>query len=219
MGGAAPVVDAQGHIWVATGNGSVTSASGPYDDSDAVLELSAHLGLVQHFAPSHWYGDNASDLDLGSAAPALLPSGLVVQAGKSNNAYLLRASHLGGVGGQIATLRGICGGDVAGGAAFGPSVAYLPCESGLIKVVTDSATGSMHERWKSPTGAGGPPILAGGLVWTISNGTLYGLSPDTGKATQQLAIGQAATSFPTPSVGDGLLLAPSANQVHAFRPS
>ena len=44
MGGAAPVVDAAGNIWVSTGNGSVYSSSHPYDDSDAVLELSPSTG-------------------------------------------------------------------------------------------------------------------------------------------------------------------------------
>ncbi len=45
MGGAAPTVDASGNIWVTTGNGSVTSTSHAYDDSDAVLELSPSLAL------------------------------------------------------------------------------------------------------------------------------------------------------------------------------
>ena len=40
MGGAAPIVDSSGNIWIATGNGSTTSSSQPYDNSDGVLELS-----------------------------------------------------------------------------------------------------------------------------------------------------------------------------------
>jgi len=40
MGGAAPAVDANGDLWVATGNGSVSSRRHVYDDSDAVLEIS-----------------------------------------------------------------------------------------------------------------------------------------------------------------------------------
>ena len=60
--------------------------------------------------------------------------------------------------------------------------------------------------------------MAGGLVWTISQtGTLYGLDPQTGQVRQQAAIGTVANHFPTPSVGAGLLLAPSANRVVAFR--
>jgi len=49
MGGAAPVVDTSGNIWVEAGNGSITSHGAPYDDSDSVLELSPALALVQYF--------------------------------------------------------------------------------------------------------------------------------------------------------------------------
>jgi outer membrane protein assembly factor BamB len=217
MGGAAPIVNSKGDIWVATGNGSVNSSSGPYDYSDSVLELSPSLKLLQYFAPSTWYSDNGSDLDLGSAVPAVLPNGLVVQAGKSQTAFLLKASSLGRIGGQIDKLNGFCGADVDGGVAFLSSIAYLPCESGVIAVATDAKTGKMRQLWQTSTGSGGPPILAGGFVWTISGGTLYALNPKNGDPVQQVSIDGSATSFPTPSVGDGLLLAPSANQVHAFR--
>ena len=54
MGGAAPVIDASGNIWVTAGNGSVDSSSHAYDDSDSVLELSPSLTLEQYFAPSSW---------------------------------------------------------------------------------------------------------------------------------------------------------------------
>jgi hypothetical protein len=71
--------------------------------------------------------------------------------------------------------------------------------------------------WRSGTG-GGPPIVAGGLVWTISQaGTLFGLDLQTGQARQQAALGTLANHFSTPSVAAGLLLAPSANRVVAFR--
>jgi hypothetical protein len=48
------------------------------------------------------------------------------------------------------------------------------------------------------------------------NGVLYGLDPATGRVRQQATIGAPANHFPTPSVGDGLLLAASADQVVAF---
>jgi len=219
MGGAAPIVTSKGDVWVAAGNGSVNSSSGPYDYSDSVLELSPALKLLQYFAPSTWYSDNGNDLDLGSAVPAVLPNGLVVQAGKSQTAFLLKASRLGGIGGQIDKLNGFCGGDVDGGVAFLSSTAFLPCESGVIAVATDATTGKMRQLWQTSTGSGGPPILAGGFVWTISGGTLYALNPRTGNSVQQVSIGGNATDFPTPSVGDGLVLAPSTNQVYAFRES
>jgi len=216
MGGGAPVVDNRGDVWVAAGNGSVRSPSGPYDDSDSVLELSSSLHLLQYFAPSDWYSDNASDYDLGSAVPAVLPDGLVVQAGKSQTAYLLNKASLGGIGGQLDQISGICGNDVAGGVAFSGPTVYLPCENGVMAVATDPTTSAFRVLWQTSTGAGGPPILADGLVWTISGGVLYALSPGTGDSEQRLPIGASATDFPTPSVGDGMVLATSATQVHAF---
>ena len=72
MGGGAPVVNTAGDVWVAAGNGSVSSPSGPYDYSDSVLELSPSMKLLQYFAPSDWYYDNGHDLDLGSSVPAVL---------------------------------------------------------------------------------------------------------------------------------------------------
>ena len=60
--------------------------------------------------------------------------------------------------------------------------------------------------------------MAGGLVWTISQGgTLYGLDPGTGQVRQQAGIGTPANHFPTPGAGAGLLLAPASNRVVAFR--
>lgn len=218
MGGAAPVVDGNGDIWVATGNGSVTSKSGPYDDADSVLELSPSLHLLQSFAPSNWYRLSAEDLDLGSASPALLPDGTVVQGGKGHTLYLLRRPRLGGIGGQLGRRAGVCAGDIDGGTAVSGDVAYLPCQSGLLAVRVDAAAGRLTVRWQAGSGAGGPPIVAGGLVWTIAGGTLLGLDPSTGAATEQLPVTAGADHFPTPSVGDGLLLAAGDDEVSAFGP-
>jgi polyvinyl alcohol dehydrogenase (cytochrome) len=223
MGGAAPVVDGSGDIWVSTGNGSVYSYQHAYDDSDAVLELSSSLRLLQFFAPTTWPTNNSRDLDM-STAPVLLPDGQVVLAGKSRIVYLLNGAHLGGIGHQQATLGAdgsaimgsACAEDIDGGAAVVGMTVYLPCQSGIIAVRATGSPPALHLLWSSGTG-GGPPIVAAGLVWTIGpNGVLYGLDPATGKVRQQVTIGTPANHFPTPSVGDGLLLAPSSDRVVAF---
>jgi outer membrane protein assembly factor BamB len=215
MGGAAPVVDGHGDIWVSTGNGSVYSDQHAYDDSDSVLELSPSLQLVQFFAPTTWAANNSRDLDM-SVAPVLLPDGQVLLAGKSRIIYLLSGAHLGGIGHQQATLGPACGDDIDGGAAVQGMTVYLPCLAGIIAVQATSSPPALHLLWSSGTG-GGPPITAAGLIWTIGqNGTLYGLDPATGRIRQQVTIGAPANHFPTPSVGDGLLLAASAEHVVAF---
>jgi outer membrane protein assembly factor BamB len=215
MGGAAPVVDGHGDIWVSTGNGSAHSDQDAYDDSDSVLELSPSLQLLQFFAPSTWAANNSQDLDM-SIAPALLPDGQVLLAGKSRIIYLLSGAHLGGIGHQQATLGPACDQDIDGGVAVQGMTVYLPCLAGIIAVRATGSPPALHLLWSSGTGSG-PPIAAAGLIWTIGqNGTLYGLDPATGRVRQQATIGAPANHFPTPSVGDGLLVAASAENVVAF---
>ncbi len=219
MGGAAPIVDGSGNIWVATGNSAFSASTDTYDNSDAVIELNSALVEQQFFAPSSWYSDNGSDLDLGSSAPVLLGSGLVFQAGKSQTAYVMSNTSLGGVGGQLASAGSYCGADVDGGSAVVGNVVYTPCQGGVVATeITPGSPPTITSTWQTSTGSGGPPIVAGGLVWTIdpNNKTLYGLDPSTGDASQSFALGSEANHFPTPTVADGLLLAASTDRVHAF---
>ena len=216
MGGAAPTVDANGNAWVTAGNGSVTSPSHAYDDSDSVLELSPAMKLQQYFAPSSWASDNARDLDM-STGVALLGNGQVVAASKSRRVFLLNGSSLGRIGGQQAQLGNACGDDIDGGAAVVGTTVYLPCQSGPIAVQVSASPASLHLLWSSSAG-GGPPIVAAGLVWTMdSDGVLYGLNPSTGAVQERAMIGAPANPFPTPSVGAGLLLASAATRVVAFK--
>jgi outer membrane protein assembly factor BamB len=215
MGGAAPVVSSAGDVWVSVGNGSVYSASQAYDDSDSVLELSASMRLIQYFAPSTWPQDNSNDLDM-TMAPVLLASGQVLLAGKSRIVYLLNGRHLGGIGHEEASLASACSDDIDGGAATVGAIVYIPCVSGTVAIRTSSSPASLRVLWTSPLG-GGPPLVAAGLVWTMGqNGTLYGLNPATGAVRQQAQVGAPANHFPTPSVGNGELLVPTAYRVSAY---
>jgi len=148
--------------------------------------------------------------------PVLLSNGQVIVAGKSHAAYLLDGAYLGGIGGQKATLAPVCGDDIDGGGATLGTTAYLPCLSGVMAVEAEGAPVALRLKWSSGSG-GGPPIVAAGLIWTISRtGELYGLDAGTGAVRQEAAIGPPANHFPTPSVGDGLLVAPAQRRVVAF---
>jgi outer membrane protein assembly factor BamB len=212
MGGAAPSVDAQGNVWVATGNSAFHSASDTYDQSDSVLKLSPTMQLLDSFAPQLWYNDNAGDADLGSTTPALLPNGLVFEVGKSTTAYVLNQSSLGGVNGQVALRNSFCFAD--GGSADLNGTLFVPCSNG-IEAVTPTAS-APTATWTTSSGVHGSPIVAGGLVWSIGSGTLYALNAATGAEVQHFAIGASSSSFPSPSAADGLILAPSSTQIHAF---
>ena len=215
MGGAAATVDSVGNVWVASGNGSVTSPGQPYDHSDGVLELTSSMHLKSYFAPTSWVQDNASDADL-SAQPAVLGNGLVVATGKSGRIYLLRASHLGGVGGQIAAINSGCGNVLDGGYAVHGNLVYLPCASGPLAVRVTTAPVAITVVWRASAG-GGPPIMAAQRVWSIGqDGVLYGFNPNNGAVVQHAEVGSLANHFSTPSVGDGLMLVPIERQVVAF---
>jgi hypothetical protein len=218
MGGGAPAIDAHGDVWVSVGNGSVYSSSQPYDDSDSALELTSSMRLRQFFAPTVWPQDNAADFDM-STVPVLLSDGQVILAGKSPRTYLLNGAHLGGIGHPEAITTGVCGNDIDGGSAVVGTTVYLPCVNGPVAVRVTKSPASLRVLWNAKVG-GGPPIYAAGLVWTIGqDGILFGLNPATGAVRQQASIGAVANHFPTPSVGDSLLLAPSANRVVAFHAS
>ena len=215
MGGSSPVVDPQGNVYVASADGYDLGAGQPYDDSDAVLELSPLMNLESIFYPKNWQTLSADDLDLGTGDPALV-RGFVFQIGKTDSAYLLRQGHLGGEEGEVAS-HSICKGNPDGGHAVKGSVVYVPCPNGVTAVKVLSKRPYLKKLWTAKDGAAGAPIIAGGLLWTISGNTVRGLKPGSGHEVVSVTFGAHANHFPTPSVGDGLLLLPGTNQVVAFK--
>ena len=85
-----PSIDANGQVYVSVVNGAATG--GNWDNTDSVLRLSPTLQYQDGFAPSSWGQDNASDADLGSMGPVMLPNGLIFIAGKSSAGYVLHAN-------------------------------------------------------------------------------------------------------------------------------
>ena len=214
MGGSSPVVDPQGNLYVASADGYDLGAGQSYDDSDAVLELSPRMQLESIFYPKDWQTLSADDLDLGTGDPVLV-DGFVFQIGKTDIAYLLRQGHLGGEEGEVASLS-MCSGDPDGGHAVEGSVVYVPCPNGVTAVKVSAKPPYLKQLWTDNDGAAGGPIIADGLVWTIGGNAVHGLNPANGDEVVSIPFGGYANHFPTPSVGDGLLLLPGTDQVFAF---
>ncbi|MDR3545530.1 MAG: PQQ-binding-like beta-propeller repeat protein, partial [Candidatus Limnocylindrales bacterium] len=206
-----PVLDTHGNLYVSVGNGSSTTT---YDGSDSVLELSPTLKLRSRFAPSQWAQDNASDADLGSLSPVLVPGGWVFIAGKSGIGYVLRAGSLGGIGGQVSS-RLVCA--AFGGAAQSGSTIYVPCSDGL-RMIQIGSSGSIRLGWKAQAGANGPPVIGGGAIWSLAlgSGELQALSPLTGAVLAQIAVGPVP-HFASPTLWDGLVLVGTMHGVTAIR--
>lgn len=187
------VVNSDGTLFVANGNGA--STSGAYDGSDSVTRLSPTGQRLDYFAPTTWAADNVSDLDLGSLTPALTANGLILQAGKSGTGYVLRAFHLGGIGGQLSQ-NPLCA--AYGVSAVTGTTVYLPCTDGVSRVeVLDN--GTFMKVWTA-TGVPGSPVVGPGALYATANGTLYALSGRDGSRLGSLALGAPTTRFATPAL-------------------
>jgi hypothetical protein len=142
--------------------------------------------------------------------------GFVFQIGKSNTSYLLHQAHLGGEDGEVASLP-VCSGDPDGGHAVMGSVVYIPCPNGMTAIKVSGTAPHLKRLWTDNDDAASSPIVADGLVWTIGrDNAVHGLNPANGKQVVSIPFGAFANHFPTPSVGDGLLLLPATDQVVAF---
>jgi outer membrane protein assembly factor BamB len=214
MGGSAPVVDPKGDVYVATADGYNLGSGQKYDNSDAVLELSPTMHLKSRFYPKDWQTLSQDDLDLGTGNPVLV-DGYVFQIGKTDIAYLLRQGNLGGPEGEVASLD-MCSGDPDGGRAVEGNVVYVPCPNGVTAVRVSSTPPYLTQLWTDNDGADGGPILSSGLVWTVGGSAIDGLDPHNGDEVTSLPFGGATNHFPTPAVGDGLLLIAGSNRIKAF---
>jgi PQQ-like domain len=196
-----PVIGPGGTVYVSVGNGAT---GGAYDGSDSVLALSPDLHRTGVFAPSTWPADNRDDLDLGSLTPVLTPAGQMLIVGKRGIGYLLRAGHLGGVGGQLSRQR-VC--PAFGGAASAGRTVVVPCASGGPAAVRVSG-GHIQVLWRGPAPADGSPVIGGHAVWVTSNqaGVLYELDPANGRVRHKIALRDALPHFASPSLAGRLVL-------------
>jgi outer membrane protein assembly factor BamB len=221
--GNGPAVDPEGNIYIATGNGfqgSVNNAPSAYDGSETVARLDRSLWLLDYWAPPNWQALDASDTDIGSSEPVLLPGGLLFQSGKDGTGYLLHASALGGIGAPAAELAGVCPQGSFGGSVYQALTLYVACVPGGLEAVSVSGsplTLAHKPGWTVTSGAIGPPVIAGGLVWTagFDNGVLYGLNPADGSVSFQANLG-GFMHFATPAAGGGRLFVANDNRVTAF---
>jgi outer membrane protein assembly factor BamB len=211
---AAPALDAAGDLYVATGNGNSTT---DFDQSNSVLRLSSDLKLLDFFAPSNWADLSRRDADLGSAGPVLLDNGEILQVGKSGVGYLLNASGLGEIGGELYQAP-ICSGGAYGGAAHVGGIVYVACRDGLVAVQAQEARFSVL--WHGPQFSAGAPTITDDAVWTLDDGTtsLYALSPQDGMVLFREQAGQATNPphFLTPSAAGGRIFHSRGNVIVAF---
>ena len=99
QGGVAPAADANGNIYLETGNGPFDVTTGGTDYGDSIVRVATTNGLTipDYFTPSTQLADDDNDWDLGSSGPLLIPgTPLGVAGGKDGMLYVFRTSSLGG---------------------------------------------------------------------------------------------------------------------------
>ncbi|WP_426518429.1 PQQ-binding-like beta-propeller repeat protein [Diaminobutyricibacter sp. McL0618] len=212
MGGGAPAIDANGDLYVGTGNANPDPPAGgpdPLRFTESVVKLSPTLQPLAAFKDQTAGGDE----DLGTGNPVLLPDGRLFSVGKTDVGYVLSQSTLA----QTAAIHGICGSDPDGGPAYDAATGriFVPCRGGGIQPV-DLATGAVGPLM---SGADGSPTLVGSTLWAAQypDGTLSAYNAQTGALLQTISVGSSVPNFATPAVADGFLYLGTTSGVVAFR--
>jgi outer membrane protein assembly factor BamB len=205
-----PIVAPDGSLYVTSGN---SDSRREFDDGNAVIHLNAQLQPTDEFAPSDWAALNAGDVDLGTVMPALLDNNRIFQAGKSGVGYVLNATQLGQVGGDLHHEK-VCD-RVFGGYAHQGMTVYVPCSTRLraLTIADDHFTDDWSVDFPSP----GPPIVANGLVWVldVGSGQLHALDAKTGKDVFHADVGDV-THFSAPSAANKTVFVEGGKTVQAF---
>ncbi|MBU6401101.1 MAG: hypothetical protein KGS61_12330, partial [Verrucomicrobia bacterium] len=188
MSGQAPAADAQGNIYLSTGNGTVDIPSG-VDRGQSLLKLTragSTLEVASWFTPADWSNLNGADLDLGSAGLLLVPgTTLAMSGGKAGVVYVVNRDDMGGVSGSGADTNIVQSWAIAGGGHqlhggpvwwVGPngSFAYLWAQDSEVLRQYQFANGlfdpTPYALGPTVGGAGSP----GGILSVSANGTNAG---------------------------------------------
>ena len=139
QGGNGLVVDANTNLYFETGNGSFTANTNGGDYSDSFVKLSTvsnKLAVADYFTPYNQASLQASDADLGSGGPILLPDSvgsvahphLLVGCGKEGKIYLVDRDNMGkfnsGSDTNLQELPGAVGGTWSSPAYFNSQIYY-----------------------------------------------------------------------------------------------
>lgn len=195
--GGALIEPGSGNIYVTTGNGNF---NGRTDWGNSIIKLSADgLRVLDSYTPTNEAELDATDTDLGSAAPGLLPDipnsrtpHVLIQGGKDQKLRLVNRDNMSGQGGP-----GHLGGELAildwpGCQLFTQPVIWR--ESGAIWVALAGTCGmvayqvssdsngrvTLREMWRNGTRFT-TPVLAGGVLFAATNNAVYALDSHTGQ--------------------------------------
>jgi hypothetical protein len=184
--------DANGNIYVATGNGTFDAASGGRDYGDSLLKLGldgSALAVRDYFTPFDQAQLSNADADLGSSGPLLLPDQpgthrhLLLQPAKGSMIYVIDRDQMGQfhAEGDAVVQRIRTSGGGYGAMAYWNGNVYFACsddslrdfalENGQLKLRSSSSI-----RFANPGAT--PSVSADGaknaIVWAIATKTWNG---------------------------------------------
>jgi PQQ-like domain len=188
----------------------VSTGNGPFDDrrnwGDSAVELSLNGLRIRHtWTPGNQRQLEATDADLGSTSPVVVPGG-VLQSGKFGVLDVLSTKLR-----HLQQLR-----NPGASAMFTAPAVWTRGGRTTVFATTGSGTVAfswrghrLHRVWASGEG-GTSPMLAGGLLYVYDpSGSLVVRSPGSGRVLARLPAGSG--HWNSPIVGGGVVALPEGN--------
>ena len=239
QGGAAPAADADGNIYIVTGNGTFDADRGGADLGDSVVKLSTAQGLsvADYFTPFNAALLDVKDIDLGSSGALLLPDlagspqhpHLLISGGKEGRVYLLDRDGLGHFSSsgdqQIVQSLPAAVGPLFGVPAYFNNTVFFGPKNDALKAFPIlngqlSETPSSQSSGAIPYLGSVPSVSANGwksgIVWTVCPDGLHAY--DASNLANQLYSGNIGSyiKFSTPTIANGKVYVGTANSVAVF---
>ena len=189
--GSGPAADADGNVFVMTGDGPFNVDVGGDSFSDSVLKLkltSPSLTVADYFTPHNQFDLEAANADLSAGGPMLLPEqpgpfpNLMVSIGKQAIVYLINRDDMGkyqtGSDSQIVQSFSVCGGGACGvysspayfnntvyTAAFGDGLRAFSLRDGQFSLPSLRSQNTF--RWPGATPVISANGSSNGIVWAL----------------------------------------------------
>ena len=234
-------------IFIGTGNGSYNGATSGTNWSETILALhpdgtGGGGEPLDSYTPTTYQSLDNLDLDLGSAAPAILPvppnsnvQHLAVQTGKDGQLRLVDLANLSGedgpghTGGEIGSVIPVPQGATV--VLTQPAVWVNPADhrtwvfvangsgiSGLRLQIGDEGNPSLAPMWQVALG-GTSPLVANNILYYAADGAVRALDPTTGSGLWT-SSGIGGIHWGSPIVANGkVYMADMAGHLTAFAPA